>query len=42
MLGFARTLDGSNQWSINPQKMIVARDAAAYRKIFMRQTGEVP
>ena len=42
MLGFARTLDGSNQWSVNPEKMVVAQDAQAYQKIFMRQLGEKP
>jgi len=40
MLGFIRTLDGDNQWHINPQKMILAQDCNAYRKVFMRQTGE--
>lgn len=40
MLGFARTLDGSNQWIINPEKMVLADDCIAYRKIFMRQVGE--
>ena len=42
ILGFARTLDGSNQWSVNPEKMVAAEDVAAYRKIFMRQSGEKP
>lgn len=42
ILGFARTLDGSNQWSVNPEKMVAAEDIAAYRKIFMRQSGEKP
>jgi hypothetical protein len=40
VLGFARTLDGSNQWDVNPVKMVVAQDQAAYQKIFMRQLGE--
>lgn len=40
MLGFINTLDGDNQWHINPQKMILAQDCNAYRKVFMRQTGE--
>jgi probable HAF family extracellular repeat protein len=40
MLGFIRTLDGDNQWHINPQKMILAQDCNAYRQVFMRQTGE--
>ena len=42
ILGFARTMDGSNQWSVNPEKMVAAEDVAAYRKIFMRQSGEKP
>ena len=42
ILGFARTLDGSNQWSVNPQKLIVAEDVNAYRRVFMRQSGEKP
>ena len=42
ILGFAGTLDGSNQWSVNDQKMIAAQDVAAYRKIFLRQSGEKP
>jgi hypothetical protein len=42
ILGFARTLDGSNQWSVNPEKMVAAEDVVAYRKIFMRQSGEKP
>ena len=42
ILGFARTLDGSNQWSVNNEKMVAAQDVAAYKKIFMRQSGEKP
>ena len=42
ILGFARTLDGSNQWSVNPEKMVAAEDVAAYKKYFMRQSGEKP
>lgn len=41
MLGFDKTLDGSNQWVVNPEKMVFADDSVAYRKIFMRQVGEV-
>ncbi len=40
MLGFIKTLDGDNEWHINPQKMILAQDCNAYKKVFMRQTGE--
>lgn len=40
MLGFINTLDGDNQWHINPQKMILSQDCNAYKKVFMRQTGE--
>ena len=42
VLGFARTLDGSNQWKVNPEKMVVAQDLEAYRKIFMMQKGGEP
>ncbi len=42
VLGFTRTLDGSNHWSVNPGKMVAAEDVAAYRKVFMRQSGEKP
>jgi hypothetical protein len=41
-LGFIGTLDGSNQWSVNPSKMVMANDPAIYRRIFMRQSGERP
>ena len=41
MHGFCETLDGSNQWMANAQKMVVAQDPNAYHKIFMRQPGEV-
>ncbi|HMF10751.1 MAG TPA: hypothetical protein VKE94_00545 [Gemmataceae bacterium] len=41
-LGFIGTLDGSNQWSVNPSKMVMAIVPAAYRRIFMRQSGERP
>lgn len=40
MLGFIRTLDGDNQWHINPEEMILARNCNTYKKVFMRQTGE--
>lgn len=40
MLGFINTLDGDNQWHINQEKMILAQDCNAYKKVFMRQTGE--
>lgn len=40
MLGFAATLDGSNQWAMNPQKMVVARHPAGYARVFMKQNGE--
>ena len=42
VLGIAMTLDGSNQWSANPSKMIAARNIDFYRLIFMRQSGEKP
>lgn len=37
MLGFIRSLDGSNQW-VNA--MPLGQDCNAYRKVFMRQPGE--
>lgn len=40
MLGYIKTLDGSNQWNANSVKMVAASDCAAYRKIFMKQPGE--
>ena len=40
MLGFARTLDGSNQWRVNEQKMVVARHPAGYHRVFLKQNGE--
>jgi hypothetical protein len=40
VLGFAATLDGSNQWHVNDQKMALARDCAAYQRVFMKQVGE--
>jgi len=42
MLGYCETLDGKNQWKANAEKMVVARDGEAYRRIFMLQTGEDP
>jgi len=41
-LGFIGTLDGSNQWSVNASKMVMANDPAIYRRVFMRQSGERP
>ncbi|HEY9881491.1 MAG TPA: DUF3421 domain-containing protein [Leptolyngbyaceae cyanobacterium] len=38
MLGFAQTLDGSNQWR---NGMVFAQDCRVYRQLFMRQAGEV-
>jgi hypothetical protein len=40
MLGFIETLDGSRQWKANERRMVLARDPAAYRALFMRQSGE--
>jgi len=40
MLGFAATLDGSNQWQVNPQKMVVARHPAGYARVFLKQNGQ--
>ncbi|MFN8613291.1 MAG: hypothetical protein U0931_37480 [Vulcanimicrobiota bacterium] len=34
MLGFQRKLDGSRQWDANAEKMVVAGDPVAYRKLF--------
>ena len=42
MLGFVETLDGSNQWVVNSKKMVVARTAGSYARIFMLQRGELP
>ena len=42
VLGFAMTLDGSNQWTANPGKLIAAGNIDFYRLIFMRQSGEKP
>ncbi|WP_027483033.1 hypothetical protein [Deinococcus pimensis] len=42
LLGYIATLDGKEQWHINdPNQMIFARkdNCAAYRRLFMRQTG---
>lgn len=39
MLGFMRSLDESEQWRVGP-RMVVARDPAAYRQVFMTQKGE--
>ncbi len=41
MLGFIQTLDGGNQWLLNPSRMALARDCSVYRQIFMKQPGEV-
>ena len=40
MLGFMETLDGSNQWNANPNKMVVAQNLKLYQAIFMSQSGE--
>jgi hypothetical protein len=40
MLGFIRTLDGSNRWWKDAPRAVIARDFCHYKKIFMRQTGE--
>jgi hypothetical protein len=42
VLGLAMTLDGSNQWSANPGKLIAAGNIDFYRMIFMRHSGEKP
>lgn len=39
VLGFMASLDDDNQWCRGP-KMLFARDGCAYRRLFMRQTGE--
>ncbi|WP_309728910.1 zinc dependent phospholipase C family protein [Chamaesiphon sp. OTE_75_metabat_556] len=39
MLGFVRTLDGSNQWN-TPSVMVLAKECSTYRKIFMKQPWE--
>lgn len=40
LLGFIRTLDGDNQWKRNTRKLVFWNDEAAYKQIFMCQTGE--
>ncbi|QEG30332.1 PLAT/LH2 domain protein [Gemmata obscuriglobus] len=40
MLGFAETLDGSNQWRVNDKQMVIARYPAGYGRVFMKQNGE--
>jgi hypothetical protein len=42
VLGYIETLDGSNQWKVNPNKMAVATNPAWYRLLFMKQPGEIP
>jgi hypothetical protein len=39
MLGFVRTLDGSDQWK-TPSVMVLAKECSTYRKIFMKQPWE--
>lgn len=41
MLGYDRKFDGSNQWQVNPAKMILVH-AGVYDQLFMKQTGETP
>ncbi len=40
VLDFLETLDGSNQWKANANKMVLARNSAFYQHVFMRQPGE--
>ena len=42
LLGYIETLDGSNQWKVNSNKMPVAANPAGYRLLFMEQPGEIP
>ena len=42
ILGFMETLDGSNQWKANSNKMPLATNPAWYRLLFMNQPGEIP
>ena len=42
MLGWTATLDGSNQWKINQNRMPLAVSDAWYRLMFMKQPGEAP
>ena len=42
LLGFMETLDGSNQWKANSNKMPLASNPAWYRTMFMKQPGEIP
>ncbi len=41
MLGFIKTLDGSNQWHINnPERLIFAKEPSVYKKLFLKQLGQ--
>ena len=42
ILGYVETLDGSNQWKANSEKMPLATNSAWYRLLFMKQPGEIP
>ncbi|MBW3623005.1 MAG: hypothetical protein KY468_06290 [Armatimonadetes bacterium] len=42
ILGFLRSLDSGNQWHVNSEKMVAAREGDAYRKIFAREAGDLP
>ena len=39
MLGFNKKIDGSNQWHVNPAKMVLVH-AGKYDQIFMKQSGD--
>ncbi len=39
ILGFMESLDRDNQWCVDP-KFLFVRDPCAYRRLFLRQTGE--
>jgi hypothetical protein len=39
MLGYIETLDGSKQWDVNPNKMILSA-RGVYNKVFMAQPGD--
>ncbi len=41
ILGYMETLDGSNQWKANSNKMPLATNPAWYRLLFMNQPGEI-
>ena len=41
MLGFVRSLDDSNQWIANVDKLVFARDSRVYGQIFMKQEGDI-